>query len=265
MRRLADEGAMDLHNKLADCGLELGLSCSNCGYRRIVQTSCDRRWCPVCAWRIAAARCDKYRVAAGRFAWPLFVTLTIRNTIDVEGLVTLKKQWARFRRRKLILQKVRSGIVGFEVTNNGQGWHPHIHALLDCRWLSLHTPEPRRNDAPEEKKRKLQAAADELQRLWSEVVDQPQSSVKIRRADATALIEVLKYSVKGSTLLDCPTRITELIRLMDTMRLMTTFGAIRKEMPDADPADEIPEKPCPQCGEVHGMMTDAAINYLTRK
>lgn len=263
--RLADEGSNDLYNMLADCGLDLALSCTNCGYRKIVQTSCDRRWCPVCAWRIASARCDKYRTAASHFAWPLFVTLTVSNTIDVDGLKILKDHWTRFRRRKLIREKVRSGIVGFEVTNIGQGWHPHIHALLDCRWLSLRTPEPRRNDAPEEKTRKLKAAADELQRLWSDVISQDSSSVKIRRADAMALMEVLKYSVKGTTLLECKERITELIRLMDTMRLMTTFGAIRKEMPDETEEEEKIPVLCPQCGEHHQMITDKEISYEKRK
>lgn len=261
-KRLYNEGAFALAQKLDLCGEDLGLTCTSCGGHRVVSQRCDRRWCPVCAYYIASARVDKYRAAAERFAWPLFVTLTVRNDIHVEGLIELKKQWGKFRRRKLIRKQVRSGIVGFEITNKGNGWHPHIHALLDCRWLALHTPEIRRHDPPEEKTRKAKSAAMELENLWAEITGQETASIKIRRGNAGALVEVLKYSVKGSDLLESREGVAALINLMDSMRLMTTFGEIRKEMKDQQPEEDKPQTPCPDCGKCGCIVTDKSLSRM---
>lgn len=270
--RLYSEGAYDLACKLEDCGDEIRLECVNCGHKRTTEKRCKKRWCPSCAYFIAAERVDKYQSAAACFEWPLFVTLTMRNSIDVEGLTRLKAAWGKMRRRKLIREKVRSGIIGYEVTNKGKGWHPHLHALLDCRWLSLHVPEPNIKDSGEEKKRKCQAAADELSRLWADVLGQETASVRVRRGDSNALVEVLKYSCKGSELVACAEDVSPLIYLMQGMRLMTTFGAIRKLMKDesAEDDDELEEQSdkgcqCPSCLAKGTTIPSEIINRMLRK
>jgi hypothetical protein len=244
--RLMAEDADDLAAMLEKCGNDVRLRCVACTHLVIGESRCEKRWCPVCAYHIAAERVKKYEAAAGRFRWPLFVTLTIQNTPDPEGLMRLKKWWQKFRRRKLIRECVRSGIVGFEITNKGRGWHPHIHCLLDCQWLSLYVPEPNRTDSAEKKRQKCQAAAEELSRAWADLTGQETASVKVRRGDAAALVEVLKYSCKGSELLKCAEPVAPLIRLMLGCRLMSTFGEIRKEMQDEDLEEEKTESPC-QC------------------
>lgn len=269
-QRLYREGAYDLAQKLEACGNDLHLECINCGHKRIAETRCKKRWCPSCAYFIAAERVDKYRAAAAEFEWPLFVTLTVQNSIDVEGLTRLKAAWGKMRRRKLIREKVKSGIIGYEVTNKGKGWHPHLHALLDCRWLSLHVPEPNRKDSAEEKKRKCQAAADELSRLWADVLGQKTASVKVRRGDANALVEVLKYSCKGSELVECAEDVSPLIYLMQGMRLMTTFGEIRKTMQDESTEEDEEIEPidkgcqCPSCRARGTTMPSDIINRMLR-
>lgn len=271
--RLEVEGAWDLVKYLDKCGNDLSLTCVNCGHKRVAETRCKKRWCPSCAYFIAAERVDKYRAAAELFQWPLFVTLTMQNTIDAEGLVKLKAAWGKMRRRKLIREKVASGIIGYEVTNKGKGWHPHLHALLDCRWLSLHVPEPTRRDTGEEKKRKCQAAADELSRLWADVLGQPTASVHVRRGDANALVEVLKYSCKGSELIECSDKASDLIYVMQGMRLITTFGEIRRFMADTDEVEDDseisetdqakPDKGC-QCPACKARGTTIPTDYLFR-
>lgn len=259
VERLQLEGEIELANKLQDCGTKLNLTCVACGATKQAELLCRRRWCPQCAYHIAVDRVQKYRAVAGKFGWPLFATFTVKNSMDLESLPALKKNWSKFRRRKLIHQKVRSGIVGFELTNKGNGWHPHIHALLDCRWLSLHIPEPRKIDSQEEVAAKCKAAAEELQLLWSDVNDQVSSSVKIRRADENALVEVLKYSIKGSDLIECQEKIGPLIHLMTGMRMMTTFGAIRKEMKDQTAEPDTEPCRCDECLAENSFVSDRAI------
>lgn len=263
--RLERESRPDLVRKLDGCGDDLPLTCVNCGHKKVASIRCKKRWCPSCAYYIAAERVAKYKDIAARFQWPLFVTLTVRNSPDVESLRVMKDAFSRWRRRKLIATKVRSGIVGFEVTNKSQGWHPHCHMLLDCQWLSLHVPEPTRRDSKEEKARKCQAAAMELERLWADVVGQDSASVHVRRGDSDALVEVLKYSCKGSELIECRESASDLIDVMEGMRLMTTFGAIRKELKDAAEFDaeqeEISGCQCPDCRQIGTIIPDKFIRF----
>lgn len=268
IRRLHAEGSPDLAEMLEKCGQELRMRCVHCGHRKTAETRCKKRWCPSCAYFIAAERVDKYRAAAEAFEWPLFVTLTVKNTIDPEGLQRVKDSWGKLRRRKLITTKVRSGIVGYEMTNKGHGWHPHIHALLDCRWLALHVPEPVRTDSAEVKKAKCRAAAEELSALWCQVIGQETASVKIRRGDPQALVEVLKYSVKGNELVECQDKASDLIRVMLGMRLITTFGEIRKKVEDEDPEEEDNTESgceCENCGSRGTTMPEEIIEILMRK
>lgn len=265
MHKLILEDSLDLSSILEKCGTIIELICVNCGTERDAHVRCKKRWCPVCAYYVAVDRVSRYRSLVARFQWPLFVTLTVPNTPDVEGLVRLKKSWNKFRKRKLIRDRVTSGVVGFEVTNKGNGWHPHIHCLLDCRWLSLFVPEPNRRDNREEKERKCKAAAEELGRIWSECCGIPFSSVLVRRGDADALVEVLKYSCKGSELIECEDRVTDLIRLMQGMRLMTTFGEIRKMIKDEDPEEEeVTGCQCPKCLMAKTTIPLSAAKYLMR-
>lgn len=264
--RLLEEVRHDLYAKNAVCGDDLNLTCISCGTKKRASIKCKKRWCPVCAYYIAAERVAKYRDAASRFAWPLFVTLTVKNSTDSVGLVEIKKSFGKWRRRKLIRVKVKSGIVGFEVTNKGEGWHPHIHMLLDCQWLALHVPEPNRKDTAEEKARKCKAAAEELEQCWASCCGQKNASVRARRGDEKALVEVLKYSCKGSELAECAEEIAPLIDVMESMRLMTTFGAIRKEMKDEDLEEgEASGCQCEGCRAIGTMIPDTVIAFMMRK
>jgi hypothetical protein len=265
-KRLQEEEAYEFANILENCGREMHLQCVACGHKSIAEVRCKKRWCPSCAYFVAVERVAKYRAAASRFTWPLFVTLTVPNSVDVEGLARIKTAWGKFRRRKLIRDRVKSGIVGFEITNKGNGWHPHIHALLDCRWLSIWTPEPNRSDNAEEKARKFAAAADELSRTWAECAGFDKCSVLARRADKMALVEVLKYSCKGSELIESPDPVAPLIELMQGMRLMTTFGEIRKWMADASAEEEETGGgcQCKQCQATGTTIPESAVQYLMR-
>ena len=266
--RLRGEGGHKFADMLAKCGQPVRLVCCACGEKSIAESRCKKRWCPSCAYFIAAERVAKYKQAAEAFQWPLFVTLTMRNTIDADGLKLMKKAWGKLRRRKLIASRVRSGIVGFEMTNKGQGWHPHCHALLDCEWLALHVPPPVRTDSKEIKANKCRAAAEELGTLWARIVGQETASVHVRRGDAAALVEVLKYSVKGSDLIECTDRATDLIEVMQGMRLITTFGEIRKQIPDEDPEQEEDEPQgcgCKNCGAKGSLIPQEIHDNALRK
>jgi hypothetical protein len=265
---LEKEGRDDLADKLAMCGSPLGLTCTNCGAKKAAFVRCRRRWCPSCAAIVAAKRSRKYARAAKKMKWPLFLTLTVPNSDDPESLRVLRKDFGRFRRRKLWKDKVKSGIVGVEVTAKTTGWHPHLHCLIDCRWLSLSVPEPRQTDSAQLIADKCRAAQAEVAAGWADVCGHRRAFVWIRRADARAVREVIKYTVKGSTLANPPPSasgarllVSDLIDVLERTRSISAFGELYGQM-GAD--DDAPACECEECHAVGCYLPDQIIDIIVR-
>lgn len=230
LQRLKDEGAEDLTERLKKCGLAFKLTCKTCAAEHELSTRCNRKWCPCCARQIAAKRAAKLRTVAASFKWPLFITLTVPNlTGDVEGLdfiKDLRKAFGRLRHKRIWTERVKGGAAAIEVTNTGEGWHPHLHALLDCEWLAFKVPPPTRRDSPEHIAHKCQEAAKELSAEWTKATrSKVPCVVNAKRCNADAAREIMKYAVKGSDLIESPDEIAPVLRMMDGTRLVTTFGS----------------------------------------
>lgn len=245
--RLEREGAGDLGSHLRNCGTGLALVCTSCGSKHRTETRCRKRWCPVCAPLVARERLRRWKSAVDALQWPLFVTLTVRNSEDVESVRFLRESWAKFRRRKLIREKVAGGVAAVEVTNQGNGWHPHLHAVVDCRWLSLYTREPKRGDEPETVRLLCQSAAEELGTLWASQVRQETASVQVARVHGEqAAVYALKYATKAAELLEVRGEIAPMIRVLRKTRLVSGFGSLHPL-----PAVDVESKPglcCADCG-----------------
>jgi hypothetical protein len=226
--RLRSEGETELARKIEICGNEIQLQCIGCGAKRMGFQRCKRKWCPYCAKVLAAKRSGELELITRHFQWPLFVTLTMRNQSDLssDAVRTLRRAFGKLRHKKLWSQHVAAGIACIEVTNIGNGWHPHLHAVLDCQFLAHKTPLPQRGDTVERKKELFQQAAIELESAWAKCLKQETASVKIKRCNASTIAkEVVKYAVKGSDLIDSQDPIGEIIRCIERTRLLTTFGA----------------------------------------
>ena len=215
------------------------LTCTCCGASRTVETHCKKRWCPVCARQISAARVSKYSGAVGRMQWPLFVTLTRPNlkTLTLEDIRHMRRAYRRMRQRVWWERAVVGGVASLEVTNTGKGWHPHIHSVIDCRWLAVKTPMPRPFDTRKAIVSKLKAAAKEVGAAWADAMGLPRATVHVKRAytdrtlkdgdpaNQSIAIEVLKYSVKPSDLIECAEPVGDLLRLLGAARLVSSFGS----------------------------------------
>ncbi len=192
-----------------------------------ISQRCKRKWCPYCARQLAAQRTAELVHIVERFRWPLFVTLTMRNVSDLtpSAVRGLRRAFGKLRHRKLWKDRVLGGVAAVEVTNEGNGWHPHLHVVCDCKWLAIHAPAPQRGDSVPAIKAKCKAASQELEAVWSKILKQPTSSVRVKRADRTTISkEVLKYTVKSEDLLTSEGSAGDLIRALESCRLMTTFG-----------------------------------------
>ena len=227
LKRLRDEGEHELASKLAPCGQPVLMSCVTCKHMTKFAAQCKRKWCPSCQRRLAARRSAELDYIVARMRWPLFVTLTMSNVSDLSlGAVRkLRRSFGKLRHRKLWTRRTRGGIATIEITNVGKGWHPHLHAVIDCRWLAVKSEPPPYSASKEEKKARFKLAAQELERVWAKILGQQTASVFVKRANkATIAKEVVKYAVKGQDLLDCEGTIGDMLRALDSTRLLTTFG-----------------------------------------
>lgn len=262
--RLESERAGDLALHLRNCGKGIGLVCTSCGDRRATETRCRKRWCPVCAPAVARERLRRWKAAVAGLQWPLFVTLTIRNSEDVESVRFLRESWGKFRRRKLIRERVSGGVAAVEVTNNGKGWHPHLHAVVDCQWLALYTREPKRGDSPEVVKALCQSAAQELGDLWASQVRQETASVQVARVTGDqATIYALKYATKAAELLAVPGELAPMIRVLRKTRLVSGFGSLHPL-----PAVDVESKPgvcCEACGAESQWLPETVVEAAIHK
>lgn len=236
IEKLHDKGEPALAEKLEKCGEVFTMRCNGCSYSRPVRQGCKLKWCPVCVRKIAAERSIKYQAAVEAMEWPLFVTLTMPNTADLTGnpIRQMRQAFGKLRQHKLWKRNVRGGVAAIEITNIGNGWHPHLHTVIDCRWLAHKTPRPQKSDSKKMVREKCLAASDELGLAWARALQIKSFNpdwcgvvFKVKRCDAETIgREVLKYSVKGSDLVDCKEDVGELIELMKLTRLVTSFGSL---------------------------------------
>lgn len=261
--RLDKEGAADLSDRLRNCGQSMGMTCTHCGDHTQVLTRCKKKWCPSCQRSIAAKRTARMRGAIKTFQWPLFVTLTMTNSHDPESVRKLRQAFGKLRNRKIWKSRVTAGVAAVEVTNKGAGWHPHLHALIDCRWLAIHTPEPPRGIKGEELKIYTESAQRELSANWAEILGQEMAVIHVKRAHGSTVIdEILKYSIKGSDLLTAPQKIAPMLRMLDMTRLVTTFGTLHGKGKELDALDESGGCPCDECQAIGTKLPDDVIKYL---
>jgi hypothetical protein len=273
-RRLRGEGEDELASVLEVCGRPMHLTCTCCGAGRTVEIRCKKRWCPVCARSISAARVSKYAGAVARMQWPLFITLTRPNLkkLTLADIRHMRRAFRRMRQRVWWDRHVRGGVASLEVTNTGKGWHPHIHAVIDCKWLSVKVPPPKPFESRTALLARMKQAAAEVGAAWAEALDLPRASVKVKRAygsrgaedpranSAPIAVEVLKYSVKPTDLIECQEPIGDLLRLLGAARLVSSFGTCYgvklgdEERPYCPPACE--------CGVVGAWMPDSIVDRI---
>jgi hypothetical protein len=176
----------------------------------------------------------RYEPVMAAIQWPLFVTFTTRNYATADGARDVRRAFTKLRRHRWWKHAVRGGVAQIEVSNTGKGWHPHVHALLDCRWLSVTVPTPKAGATSDTWKRIATAACREVAEAFSDCLGGRKSSVKVRRVwrndagDITgAMKEVLKYSVSADSLADRPIdEIVECIDALDRMRNLVSWGTL---------------------------------------
>ena len=206
--KLKEAGMREEAEVLEDCHSRLIYAqCDNCRKVQIFRNRCDRFYCPECQPKLAKRRAASVAWWTIEVGQPKHVVLTVQNvpTLARGHVDELKKWFTRLRHRKFC-RNWRGGFYSVEVTNEGRGWHLHLHVLVDARWID----------------------AGELARQWAAVTNDLGKIVKVkdcRKADY--LNEVTKYAVKGSELAAWePQQIADFIRAFDGCRTFGVFGSL---------------------------------------
>lgn len=244
-------------SSLEACRIALAFREQTCGTYLVRPSSCRVRGCPDCERARAARVVNHYAAAAERMRWPAIVTVTEVNTpATLEGLEAglerLAAGWEKVRRRAVFRggrckswrtrhaeaiakhgwrrhHPVAGGLSSVEVTVDEEGatFHPHLHALVDSRWID-------------------QA---ELSDAWREVMGDGSYIVDIRRVRGNGqelrdvLREVLKYVAKPSRHLVDPERpelLAALLVALHRRRMIAGFGSMYglELDPDSDAGDD---------------------------
>lgn len=180
--------------------------------------------CPLCAIRRGGKALQKYQerfqiiTAARPDLRPYLVTLTVRNGPDLaERYEHLSESFAQLlaRRRKprtlSALRDSSGGVGSAEFTNNGKGWHPHIHLVV------LAAESPSQSD---------------LRAEWETITgDSFMCDVRPIADPVAGFCEVFKYAVKFADL--APADNWHAFGVLAGRRLLTSFGCFRGvEVPD---------------------------------
>jgi hypothetical protein len=206
--KLREVGELDLADDLDGCHSYFTFArCKGCHTVRKFPNRCDRFYCPSCQPGLAKARAGSVEWWTKGISQPKHVVLTIKNTADLTRghIKELKKWFSALRRRKFARNWV-GGFYSVEVTNEGKGWHLHLHILVDARWID----------------------AGELAIQWGKVTNQAGHIVKVKDVrEGSYLAEVTKYAVKGSQLAKWTgEQIRTFIQAFQGVRCFGVFGSL---------------------------------------
>lgn len=198
----------ELADKVRQCHTDKSVrQCRGCKAHSIFWNRCDTKWCPICAMRLSRERKESVEWWTKQISQPKHIVLTARNSdVITHGTVKhFKKAFTKLR-RTAFASNWKGGFYSIEVTNEGRGWHLHMHVLVDARWID----------------------SGELAKTWARCIGQDFAIVKVKDCrGADYLQEVTKYAVKGNELAGWSSGdIVAFIDAFDGVRLFGVFGSL---------------------------------------
>lgn len=199
----------DIADTLDACHtIERTIQCTGCKKKRTVWNHCDNFFCPRCQPTLSRRRFESMEWWTNTVTQPKHVVLTVKNTDQFSAEYV---EWFKHQFKKLRNQKFAKGWIGgmwsLEVTwSESAGWHLHLHALIDARWIDN----------------------SQLAIRWAKLVGQDFAIVHVKDARSKDYLkEVTKYTVKGSELAAWPsTIIAQFVDAMSGGRNFGVFGTL---------------------------------------
>jgi len=179
--KLREVGEVDRARGLEDCHSYYTIGvCNGCATVSRFPNRCDKFYCAECQPRLGKERQQQVEWWTHLLRQPKHVVLTMQNVSDLSAahVDELRRCFTKLRRRKFASNWT-GGFYSIEVTNEGKGWHLHLHALIEAKWID----------------------SAELALAWHSSTKGFGRIVKVRDVrDRSYLAEVTKYVAKGAQL-----------------------------------------------------------------
>lgn len=184
--------------------------CDGCHAVKVFLNRCDRLYCPQCQPKLTRLRQDGISWWVKECKQAKHVVLTVRNSASITSnyLRWVKEALTRLRRRKFCRNWV-GGFYSLEITNEGKGWHVHLHLLVEARWID----------------------ARQLAIEWGECVGQDFGIVWVKDArESNYVKELTKYIAKGSQVAAWqPGEIADFVLALERVRTFGVFGSLYRK------------------------------------
>ena len=112
--------------------------CGNCGEKKKITARCGDRTCGVCRFKEFFRLSKGHRQSLLAMREPKFLTLTLKRQDQPtrETVLWLLECFKKLMRRKFYRERIRGGLRFIEIVNKtGEGWHIHLHVILDAAYL----------------------------------------------------------------------------------------------------------------------------------
>jgi len=219
--------------------------CTSCGHTKQALYRCRLRVCPICSFELTKERSLFMKQHTAGKPKPKLLTLTIQRwTSDPrDGIKHLRQCWAKLRRSS-VFKAVKGGAYQIELKRKPNGWHIHIHALLETPYI----------------------ARQRIFTAWKGITGIMVPQVHITEAPNDKAIEyTAKYVSKQGDFEGPQDTIVQWYRATKGSRLFEFFGEWRKSAKAwqiaraaANPVSVI----CPQCKAVKSMVPGYSVEML---
>lgn len=196
-------GRVDDARILEDCHTHYTVAvCGGCKSVQKFPNRCDNFFCPECQPRLSQDRKKAVEWWTRSVSQPKHVVLTVKNIRDLtKSHIKEFRRWFTNLRRSKFAQHWAGGFYSIEVTNEGEGWHLHLHALINAHWIDSFG----------------------LSEAWKKATNGFGRIVKVKDARGeNYLAEVTKYCVKGVQL--AAWKPEQIATFIDAFRGVRTFG-----------------------------------------
>lgn len=237
-RRYADAfeaaGYDHIASQLHDCQeTEVLACCTACGKSWYIVNKCRLRVCPLCSYTLSQKRAKHLLAMTGRMKFPKFITLTLPYTsTDARAdIPKIRNAFNRLRRQPLF-NSVKGGAYQIELKPKPQGWHVHLHMLIDAPYIPYQ----------------------QLYTAWRTILDVKYCKIDIRAAKTVKQqVYVTKYASKSADFRGNPDVVVKWFEATKGLRLFATFGDWYNAKLEDLVAPKDQEKPaavCPHCKAV---------------
>lgn len=216
---------------LRDCHQTRVLACCRaCHGAWYVLHKCRQRVCPICSAKVFRTRAEFLRRAAAQCKHPKLITLTqpLVENHPREAITKIRDAFAKLRKTEC-WKSVTAGAYTIEVIPKPEGWHIHMHVLVNSEYI------------PYQK----------LWSTWGELIGHKVIQTDIRAADNKNAQQYLaKYCAKSVSMYLGDKTIVDWYRATKGQRLFVTFGSwYNKHLEEIDPqfVPFIPHCLCPHC------------------